>query len=50
MQPCLCAFGNLGSVCKKYKPLQFINTSLVISHLLFASESEGEAMKDERTH
>ena len=36
--------------CNKYKQLQFINPSLVISHLLLASQREREAMKDERTH
>ena len=33
----------------KHKPLQFINTSLVVSHLLFTSQKERKAMKDEAT-
>ena len=34
----------------KYKPLQFIDTSLAISHFLLAIQRDREAMKDVRTH
>ena len=36
-------------MCNKYKPLQFINTFLVISHL-FVCRKERKEMKDEKTH
>ena len=46
MYTCICplAWNN------KYKPLQFIDTSLVISHLLVHQSKEREAMKDKTTH
>ena len=37
-------------LCYKCMPLQFIDSSLVISYILFTNQRESETLKDKRTY